>query len=127
MTTVKMGSFAATAKKHATDPSTVSKAIKRLESQIGLQLFYRSTRQLSLTSVGEKYAQTVGSLYQELASLEDELKSENEDHSGLLRINLPVSYGRTYILPMLAKFKQQYPEIILDVSFNDAYIIYLSI
>lgn len=44
MSTIKTGSFAATAKKHATYPSTVSKAIKRLEHQIGLQLFYRSTK-----------------------------------------------------------------------------------
>jgi len=122
MTTVETGSFAATAKKHATDPSTVSKAIKRLEIQIGLQLFFRSTRKLSLTSAGEKYAQTVGSLYQELETVEDDLKSENEDASGFLKINLPVSYGQKYILPMLAKFKTLYPDIKLDISFNDAYV-----
>jgi len=122
MTTVETGSFAATAKKHATDPSTVSKAIKRLEIQIGLQLFFRSTRKLSLTSAGEKYAQTVGSLYQELETVEDDLKSENEDASGFLKINLPVSYGQKYILPMLAKFKALYSDIELDISFNDAYV-----
>ena len=60
MSTIETGSFSATAKKHATDPSTVSKAIKRLEEQLGLQLLYRSTRQLSLTSAGQKYAETVG-------------------------------------------------------------------
>ena len=60
LSTIETGSFSATAKKHATDPSTVSKAIKRLEEQLGLQLFYRSTRQLSLTSSGEEYAEVVG-------------------------------------------------------------------
>lgn len=59
VTTAKTESFTATAKQHATDPSTVSKAIKRLESQLGIQLFNRSTRQLKLTSAGIKYAQTV--------------------------------------------------------------------
>ena len=122
MSTIETGSFAATAKKHATDPSTVSKAIKRLEEQLGLQLLYRSTRQLSLTSAGQKYADTVGSLYQQLESCEQELKSANNSFSGALKINLPVSYGRMYISPILCKFKKAYPDIELDVSFNDQYV-----
>ena len=122
MSTIKSGSFAATAKKHATDPSTVSKAIKRLENQIGMQLFYRSTRQLSLTSAGQKYADTVGTLYHQLESFEDELKLVNDSYSGSLKINVPVSYGRMYVLPMLCQFKKAYPDINLDVSFNDQYV-----
>ena len=122
MSTIETGSFSATAKKHATDPSTVSKAIKRLEEQLGLQLLYRSTRQLSLTSAGQKYADTVGSLYQQLESCEHELKSANNSYSGALKINLPVSYGRVYMLPMLSQFKMSYPDIQLDVSFNDQYV-----
>lgn len=122
MSTIETGSFSATAKKHATDPSTVSKAIKRLEEQLGLQLLYRSTRQLSLTSAGQKYADTVGSLYQQLESCEHELKSANNSYSGALKINLPVSYGRVYMLPMLSQFKKAYPEIELEVSFNDQYV-----
>ena len=122
MSTITTGSFAATAKKHATDPSTVSKAIKRLESQVGMQLFYRSTRKLSLTSAGQKYADTVGTLYHQLESFEDELKLANDSYSGSLKINLPVSYGRMYVLPMLCQFKKAYPAISLDVSFNDEYV-----
>jgi DNA-binding transcriptional LysR family regulator len=122
MSTIQSGSFAATAKKHATDPSTVSKAIKRLENQIGLQLFNRSTRQLSLTSAGQQYADTVGTLYHQLETFEDELKSVNDSHSGLLKVNVPVSYGRTYVLPMLCDFKNTYPDISLDVSFSDKYV-----
>ncbi len=122
MSTIETGSFSATAKKHATDPSTVSKAIKRLEEQLGLQLLYRSTRQLSLTSAGQKYAETVGSLYQQLELCEHELKSANNSYNGALKINLPVSYGRMYMLPMLSQFKKNYPDIQLEVSFNDEYI-----
>jgi DNA-binding transcriptional LysR family regulator len=122
MSTISTGSFSATAKKHATDPSTVSKAIKRLEEQIGMQLFYRSTRQLSLTSAGQKYADTVGTLYHQLESFEDDLKSVNDSYSGSLKINVPVSYGRMYVLPMLCEFKKVYPDISLDISFNDQYV-----
>lgn len=122
MSATDTGSFAAAAKKHATDPSTVSKAIKRLEQQLGLQLFHRSTRKLSLTESGQKYANTVGKLYQQLEVFEDSIKAENSSPRGTLKINLPVSYGRIYIVPMLIKFQQRYPDINLDVSFNDEYV-----
>lgn len=122
VSTIKTGSFAATAKKHATDPSTVSKAIKRLEEQLGLQLFHRSTRKLSLTSAGQEYAATVGSLLDQLNSFEEDLKSTNEGYHGSLRINVPVSYGRMYIVPILCEFKKAHPNISLDISFNDEYV-----
>ncbi|MEW6991003.1 LysR family transcriptional regulator [Colwelliaceae bacterium 6441] len=122
ISTIETGSFTATAKKHATDPSTVSKAIKRLEEQLGLQLFYRSTRQLSLTRAGEQYAEMVGGFLKQLNTFEDDLKSSNEDYAGSLKINLPISYGRLYVLPMLCEFKKQYPEISLDINFRDQYV-----
>lgn len=122
MSVVESGSFAAAAKKHATDPSTVSKAIKRLEQQLGLQLFHRSTRKLSLTTAGEKYAKTVGSLYQQIEHAEEDIKAENNSASGKLKINLPISYGRNYVMPMLCEFSKRYPDIHLDISFNDEYV-----
>lgn len=119
---VETGSFAAAAKKHATDPSNVSKAMKKLEEQLGVQLFYRSTRKLSLTAAGQKYADSVSHIVAQLQAVEDELLADNDTPQGLLKVNLPVAYGRKYILPMLAKFKTTYPLIELDVSFNDHYV-----
>ena len=122
MSAVETGSFAAAAKKHATDPSNVSKAMKKLEEQLGVQLFYRSTRKLSLTAAGQKYADSVGHIVAQLQTVEDELLSDNDTPQGPLKVNLPVAYGRNYILPMIAKFKKSYPLIELDVSFNDHYV-----
>ncbi|WP_206484231.1 LysR family transcriptional regulator [Thalassotalea sp. G2M2-11] len=121
-TTVKTENFTETAKRHATDPSTVSKAIKRLEEQLGLQLFNRSTRQLKLTSAGKRYAKTIEELLLNLKMHEEELKQDSLDIKGNLKINLPVSYGRQYILPMLCKFREAYPQIQLDVHFSDEYM-----
>ncbi|MBL1276103.1 MAG: LysR family transcriptional regulator [Ectothiorhodospiraceae bacterium] len=120
--TVDRGSFAAAARQFATDPSTVSKAIKRLESQLGLRLFQRSTRELRLTPVGSQYADTVRCLISQLSDCEDELKIDNESPGGLLRVNLPVSYGRLYMLPIICEFQQQYSNIQLDISFDDAHV-----
>lgn len=122
LTTVETNSFVATAKQHATDPSTVSKAIKRLEETLGIQLFQRSTRRLQLTSTGTHYANTARNLLRELALCEDTLKNENDTPQGLLRINLPVTYGRVYMQPILIAFAKKYPQIQLDISFDDAYV-----
>lgn len=122
LTTTKTQSFTETAKLHATDPSTVSKAMSRLEKSLGVQLFHRTTRQLKLTTAGTRYAEAVDSLLNNLQFHEEELKKDGSELQGELKINLPVSYGRQYMLPMLAKFKNQYPQITLDVSFCDEYV-----
>lgn len=122
ITTAKTESFTATAKLHATDPSTVSKAIKRLEDRLGVKLFHRSTRQIKLTNAGLKYARTVGSLLSKLSFQEEELKKDTQIVGGALKINLPVSYGRQYILPMLCQFREMYPQIQLNISFSDEYV-----
>ena len=122
LATIDGGSFAAAAKQFATDPSTVSKAIKRLESQLGIQLFQRSTRQINLTQAGENYAANVRNLSEQLRQTEEALKADNELPTGKLCINLPVSYGRLYIQPILIDFNRLYPGIQLEVSFDDAYV-----
>lgn len=120
--TAKTESFTATAKLHATDPSTVSKAIKRLEDRLGVKLFHRSTRQLKLTNAGLKYADTVESLLSKLSLEEEVLKNDTRVIGGALKVNLPVSYGRQYLLPMLCQFREMYPQIQLNLSFCDEYV-----
>ncbi len=122
ITTTKTENFTETAKLHATDPSTVSKAIKRLEDELELQLFNRSTRQLKLTSAGARYAKTVEELLSKLKLHEEELKQDSQEVKGTLKINLPVSYGRQYIMPMLCQFRKVYPQLQLDISFSDEYV-----
>ncbi|NRF16424.1 LysR family transcriptional regulator [Vibrio coralliilyticus] len=120
--TLERGSFAAAAKKYGTDPSTVSKALHRLESELGIQLFQRSTRQLNLTSAGHQYARTARLVLDELSACEEALQQSNRLPSGTLKVNLPVSYGRRYIQPLLANFRQLYPNIALEIQFDDAYL-----
>ncbi|MDA0117743.1 LysR family transcriptional regulator [Vibrio sp. T11.5] len=122
ITTLDTGSFAATAKKYGTDPSTVSKAVNRLESDLGIQLFLRSTRQLNLTLAGQQYEQTARHVLNELITCEKDLKQANSSPSGTLKLNLPVSYGRRYIQPLLKEFRYQYPKIDLDICYDDSYI-----
>lgn len=116
------GSFAAAAKNCNTDPSTVSKAIGRLEAQLGFTLFQRSTRQLRVTPAGKRYARIVRSTIQELASCESELKQSNDVPSGNLRISSGVCYGHLYLRPLLPVFCRRYPAIRLELELNDLHM-----
>ncbi|NVK37823.1 MAG: LysR family transcriptional regulator [Gammaproteobacteria bacterium] len=116
------GSFAAAAKLCNSDPSTVSKAISRLETQLGLTLFQRSTRQLRITAAGEEYARTVRKTLQDLSECESELKQSNDSPKGVLRINSAVCYGHLYLRPILKEFCKLYPEINIELEINDLYV-----
>ncbi|MCG9595400.1 LysR family transcriptional regulator [Vibrio sp. Isolate25] len=120
--TLDTGSFAAAATKYGSDPSTISKAVHRLESELGVQLFLRSTRRLKLTLAGQQYEQTARRVIEELSTCEKDLKHANSSPSGTLKLNLPVSYGRRYIQPLLKEFRRQYPSIDLDICYDDSYV-----
>lgn len=122
ITVCEKGSFAAAAAVLGTDASTVSKAISRLENQLAYTLFYRSTRKLTITDAGKEYLETVRTLLIDLNECEQRLKSGNESATGVLKVNLPVAYGRLYIVPLLSKFVEQFPNISLQISFSDEYI-----
>jgi len=119
---VETGSFVSAAAKEGLSPSTISKAIGRLETSLNVVLFHRSTRQLALTEAGIAYAEQARQLITGLDDCERQLLESNYQPQGVLRINMPVSYGRLYILPLLRGFVERYPDIELDLSFNDAYV-----
>lgn len=119
---VKQGSFAAAAKSLNTSPSTVSKAIERLETSVGVRLFQRTTRQLKLTVAGEAYFRKVNELLQELSDCEANLVDENSLAVGEIKISAPVSYGREYIRPLLPSFLALYPDISIELDIEDHHV-----
>ena len=120
--TAEAGSFAGAAKVLGTDPSTISKAVRRLEEELAILLFQRTTRQLSLTEAGYQYLDSVRKAHNLVAASERELQDQTEKPQGRLKINCPVNYGRRYLTPALIEFQNIYPEIELEVHFSDAYV-----
>ena len=119
---VEQGGFAAAANELGQSPSTLSKSIARLEKDLSFKLFYRSTRQVRLTYAGSEYLVTAINTLRNLELSEQQLRQDNNEYRGQLSINLPVSYGRLYVMPLLQKFKQRYPDIDFQLSFNDSYV-----
>ena len=118
----KLGSFAAVARKHDLDPSTVSRMMASLEDELQLRLFQRSTRKLALTETGEIYLMRVEPLLDELAHAEDEAKSVSHTPTGTLRITASIAFGQVCLLPHLEAFRKGYPDIKLDIKLTDAVV-----
>jgi len=102
--------------------SGVSNAISRLEDQIGTRLLARTTRRVSLTEHGAAYFERCRQALAEIEEAEAVLKAAQLKPSGNLRIDMPVSFGRLKVLPLLGPFQQRYPDIKLRVTLNNRYI-----
>ncbi len=120
--TAKRGNFAAASREIGCTPSTLAKAVARLETQLGVRLFHRTTRQVALTDDGQRLFARCQRILDELESLEEEASGARKAPSGTLRIDMPVTFGRLIMLPLLAKLVAQYPGLSIDARFSDLYV-----
>lgn len=120
--TAKHGSFAAAARELGSSSSALAKAVGRLEASLGLRLFHRTTRQVSLTPDGERLFQRCQRVLAEVEELRSEAAGVGAVPSGTLRIDMPIVFGRRVMLPLLAKLTQRHPELQLDARLSDAYV-----
>lgn len=111
--------FTVAAKTLGVSPSAVSQTIKQLERRLGVALLSRTTRSTSLTEAGERFLSQAGpALDQILAALEN-VGTYAEKPSGLLRLNLPRQIYPFYVGPLVASFIKKYPEITVELFFED--------
>lgn len=97
--------------------SAVGKAIARLEQQLGVRLFHRSTRSVALTAEGQLFLARCRRALDELELGQAELSSRSAEPRGTLRVSLPLVSG--LVLPVLSDFMQAYPHVRLDLDFDD--------
>ncbi len=114
-------SFAAAARELGQAPSTLAKAVGRLEASLGVRLFHRTTRKVNLTEEGERLFARCQRVLGELQELQEEADGRRATPSGTLRLDLPIAYGRRKLMPVLASLMRKHPGITLDVHLSDAY------
>ncbi len=119
--TAKHGSFAAAAREGGQAPSTLAKAVARLEERLGVKLFHRTTRQVSLTADGERLFARCQRLLVEVDELQAEAAGVRSAVAGTLRIDLPIVLGRRLVLPVLARLQREHPGLSLDIRLQDGY------
>jgi LysR family transcriptional regulator for bpeEF and oprC len=120
-TAARHGNFARAARELGLSPSAVAKNVARLERQLGLRLFHRTTRQVSLTQDGRQLFERCQRIVDEVAALEDEASGARAAVRGVLRIDAPFTYGKQVVLPILQRLLTQHPELRLDLRLSDAY------
>lgn len=116
----RRGSFAAVAKERDMDPSSVSRAIADLEGELGLRLFQRSTRSMTLTEAGEIYLARLEPLLDELEHARDAAVQVSRAPRGVLRLTASVTFGQVCVVPLLGEFRARYPDLKVECMFTDA-------
>lgn len=120
--TLKRGGFAGAARELGLSPSAVAKSITRLEAELGVRLFHRTTRTVALTSEGHELAERCRRIVEEVEALRDEAAGTRAEPSGTLRLNVPITFGKRVIVPALAELARRHPAITLEVGFSDRYV-----
>ncbi|GGX32714.1 LysR family transcriptional regulator [Undibacterium squillarum] len=113
------GSFTAAADRLEMSRVMVSRYVESLESWLGVRLIQRTTRRLALTDAGERCLQRAQQLHGVAEALQQEVRTDAEELSGLLRLTCSVSFAYAQLATALAAFLQQHPALKIDVKLGD--------
>jgi DNA-binding transcriptional LysR family regulator len=117
---VSAGSMSAAARELDLPLSVVSKRLTQLEKRIGMRLLQRTTRRQSLTEEGALLHARVLRILDEIEQTESLLSHSRREVSGLLRVTAPGEFGRQHIVPIVADFQRQHPQLAIQLDLSDA-------
>lgn len=116
------GSFTAAAQSLSVSPSAVSKTIQRLEQQLGLRLFTRTTRSLVLTPEGRELHERALHLLRAAEDVVQSAAAARSEPSGTLKVAAPLPIGTRLLAPALPEFRRRYPKLNIDLRLNDRFV-----
>jgi len=116
---IELGSFRAAAQDLGRSNAAVSKQIGDLEAALGATLIARTTRRLAPTEVGQAYYERCARILDDLAEAETAVASLQSAPRGLLRVNVPMSFGLLHLAPALPAYMRSCPEVRVDLVMND--------
>ncbi|TAU34357.1 LysR family transcriptional regulator, partial [Rhizobium leguminosarum] len=114
--------FAQVARELDMTPAAVTRAIAALEEDLGVQLFVRTTRQVSLTTDGAIFAAQIQPAVQALDNARKDVMNTHKADHGRLRISAPTWFGQQVLPPILSAFKERYPKISFEISLADGLV-----
>ena len=119
---VDSGSFVAAAERLDISTAMVSKHVMNVEQRLGVRLLNRNSRSLSLTEPGRLYVERCRTILDDLQATELELGSLGSTPRGTLRITAPSWAAGHRLANLLAEYRCRYPEVVVDVSFEDRFV-----
>ncbi|MFC4523818.1 LysR family transcriptional regulator [Cupriavidus pinatubonensis] len=116
---VEAGSFVGAVEGLRMSKAAVSRHVDALEQRLGVRLLQRTTRRLSLTEEGRIFYERAKEVLGALDDAESEVSSRTLEPSGLVRINVPLTFGILHLAPLWAAFMEAHPQVDLDITLND--------
>ncbi|MCY6382856.1 LysR family transcriptional regulator [Hoeflea prorocentri] len=114
------GSIAAAARALDLDPSSVSRIVATVEADLGVRLFQRTTRRLTVTEEGQVFLTRLAPMLEEIEAAQEDARGLRSKPTGLLRLTASVAFAHHMILPLLPAFQELYPDISIDLQSSDA-------
>jgi DNA-binding transcriptional LysR family regulator len=116
----QLGSFAAAARLRDLDPSSVSRMVGQMERELGIRVFQRTTRRLSLTEAGNVFLRRAEAILDELDLAHEEAVGRTSQVRGTVRIATSVAFGQVCVVPLLSRLRQAFPELAVELLMTDA-------
>ena len=113
-------SFSAAAEAVGLSKATVSKAVSRLEAQLGQSLFHRTSRRLALTEAGRPLAERAARMLAEVRAAEESARDSAHAHAGRIRMAAPMTFGVSNVAPLVAEFLADHPAVEIELHLSDA-------
>jgi LysR family transcriptional regulator for bpeEF and oprC len=115
----RLGSFTRAADDLGLSRAAVSECVAGLEKHLGVRLLQRTTRRVTPTAEGAEFLERSHRILGEVDAAEEAVRGARARPQGLLRVDVPTAFGRALLLPALPAFMKRYPELELDLRFND--------
>ncbi len=119
---VEAQGFSAAAERLDSTHSSVSRHLKRLEAELGVQLLNRTTRRFALTAAGQRYYDACVDILTRVEAATQAMANEHQRVAGTLRVSVPLAIGTLELADWLPAFQQRYPDIRLNLSCSDEMI-----
>lgn len=119
---IDSGSFSQAAEVLDVQVAKVSRAVSRIEQQLGMTILNRTTRRLDLTEEGRRFSETIRAGLQQLRQAEEEVVSRGELPKGKLRVDAASPFMLHQLVPLVREFHQAYPDIELELTSNEGYV-----
>ena len=101
-------------------PSMATKHVDALEERLGVKLLHRTTRKLVLTEAGEAYLEAALRILDDVDDADAAATAQRTRATGVLRLNMPLSYGMRHIAPLIPVFSEAHPAVSLELGMTDA-------
>ena len=105
------GGFSAAARRLSLTPAAVSRNVAMLERNLGVRLFHRSTRKLTLTEAGERFLHAISGDLERLQESIAAVSTDTGEPAGAIKVSMSLTFGVDYIVPLLPEFLKRYPKV----------------